>query len=191
MNGKDVINYELELATKSKTSESEELVTTLIGAPKKSSLKTNTSGIFSVLSEELCLYILHNMDLCTSRRMAQTCRFWCRLANDDLLFKFDARRRFSLDIKLHQVRLNHESEEKDWRNFYIRLDAAQTSWKGFAMDRATNVFKPYPMELVISQSSLNRRNLDNLEPHREKSFGGFCRWSSLRDSLTKVLISII
>ncbi|TPX35141.1 hypothetical protein SmJEL517_g02384 [Synchytrium microbalum] len=78
--------------------------------------------------------------------------------------------------------MHHESFERNWKQLYIRLDSGITGWKGYALDRATNGFKPYPMEVLITESGQSSVN----GIMKRDSFSGVCRWSTLRDSLTRL-----
>ncbi|KAI8807118.1 hypothetical protein BJ742DRAFT_854512 [Cladochytrium replicatum] len=189
-------------------------------SPARRTAKNNL-GIFARFSEDLCLYLLCHMDLTSSRRLAQTCHFWARVGNDDTLFRQLAHLHFGVDTSMHQVRLAYEGvEEQCWRDLYQRLDCMRTGFKGFALDRATNAFAPYPMELIINTSRTSvtvvqrgkgeSQPLDVLDAEfityqsgqrrrwslrgqkgqhnvniRRTDFDGCCRWSSLRNSLTR------
>lgn len=146
------------------------------------------AGQFSVLPAHVCLFLLKNFitHLPTAYSLSKTCKFWYTLFIDDSIFRQAAATRFHLDTAELQIRLLHESLETSWRDVYQRLDEGRTSWKGFAIDRATNNFLPYPMEIIIGKT---KRVLDkrNKQQHILKTdFDGMCRWESLRNSLTKV-----
>ncbi|TPX44204.1 hypothetical protein SeMB42_g04408 [Synchytrium endobioticum] len=154
----------------------------------------SSSGSFQVFSEELCMHMLSFLDPTSASIMGQTSKFWERLTEDDSLYRQRAKERFWLNVYDQTRRMYHESEERSWKDLYVRLDSGQTGWRGFALDRATNGFMPYPMELLIRGPSPERdmhesygdtSNITGMSVKQE-SFSGLCRWSTLRDSLTKL-----
>ncbi|KAJ3060249.1 hypothetical protein HK102_009598, partial [Quaeritorhiza haematococci] len=125
------------------------------------------------------------------------------MCRDDSFYRAACRFRFSLDPARHQTRLKYESIENSWRDLYMRLDSGQTCWKGHAFDRATNGFEPYEMELIVSDVACTilleqllsveefvrdsvMTPTDKLLLTRKTDMSGFCRWRTLRDSLTKM-----
>jgi hypothetical protein len=147
------------------------------------------AGQFSALPAHVCLHLMKCFitHLPTAYALSKTCKFWNALFNDDSIFRQAAAARFHLDTAELQIRLLHESLETSWKDVYQRLDEGRTSWKGFAIDRATNNFLPYPMEVIIGKTN---RTLDKRNKHQhilKTDFDGMCRWESLRNSLTKVI----
>jgi hypothetical protein len=164
------------------------------------------AGLFCFMSPELCLYMLKFMDVPTACEFGRTCHFWFRLCSDDSYFRFLSQQRFHVHApQSHQYRLRFESEEKSWRDLYMRLDGGMTTWRGLAMDRATNQFDPYPMQWIVSavtghsnESSLARpasqtsfQDMDASIPAaqsfkwRETRVDAVCRWVTIKDALTK------
>ena len=140
--------------------------------------------------------MLSFLDPTSASTLGQSSKFWNRLTEDDSLYRQRSKERFWVSVHDQTRRMYHESEERLWKDLYMRLDSGQTGWRGFALDRATNGFRPYPMELVITATSSASTdfkygsysgvgNITRMSLRRD-SFSGVCRWSSLRDSLTRL-----
>lgn len=162
------------------------------------------SGLFYFLPQDICVFMLLFMDIPSVNVLAQTCKFWEILSRDDVFYRVHCFQRFNIDLAIHKKRLSFESFETNWKELYVRLDSGMTSWKGFAMDRATNTFTPYPMELIVSNvdktiysmqmtrsasdASFQGVTQNQITPRiklREVPFDGVCRWKSVNDALTK------
>jgi hypothetical protein len=150
----------------------------------------HVESLFGKLSDELCLHIIKYLSLSDFQPLAMTCKRWARLTRDDEVFRELTIERFRVD-RGHQLRMGFESQERGWRDMFVRLDEGRTVWKGFALDSSTNVFLPYPMELIVSATAIQlvgkrSMNLMPAELWRKTEFEGFCRWSSLQNALTRV-----
>ncbi|KAJ3395342.1 hypothetical protein HDU92_005998 [Lobulomyces angularis] len=153
-------------------------------------------GAFQKLPEEVIIYLIqYHIPLSpTGFALMQVSKFWYQLYNSphSQIFKIAAKERFRLDQNIaNMYHLKCSSNEfltcNDWRNLYLRMDYGITVWQGFAIDRATNAFKPYPMEINIENAT---RSIEDTSRNGTKTlkteFEGSCRWKSLKNSLTKI-----
>ncbi|KAJ1554163.1 hypothetical protein HK096_004777 [Nowakowskiella sp. JEL0078] len=141
---------------------------------------------FKRLSVELCLHILRLLDPLTSAHLAQTCRHWYSITTDELLYLAYSRRFFNFK-RLHSPSLTNPSvtlPSESWKTVFQRLDDGRTTWIGFALDPATNNFRPYPLELHVN-STFKTVLIHESETTSTIHFDACCRWASLRDSLTR------
>jgi hypothetical protein len=155
-----------------------------------------------LLPGDLILYIFDFLPLPDLTRWLCSCkRVYC--CGSDILQQ-KTKERFRIDGPYHSIRLKHESIENCWLPFYQRLDQGFSGWRGFAFDPFTNLFEPYPMELVFQEAKQKRvkgivaeaigrevSTIRNLVDLRLVELEGFCRWRTLGDSLTKVGGSIV
>jgi len=111
-------------------------------------------AIHDVLTLDLCIYLTDFLDVRTLSRLGRTCRFWRELALDEMAWKHKVVSRFNVDPNWTAKRLRHEPFEQSWHALYTRLDLGNSSFKGFAIDRATNSFRPYPFEAITCNDRL-------------------------------------
>jgi hypothetical protein len=131
-------------------------------------------GRLCVLIEDVLLHLLSSAPITTTIALSKTCRFFYLLSKDDSIWRTHAKRRFNL--------LPNVLTDSSYRDLYIRLDSCSTCFNGFAIDRATNEFLPYPMEILIAETSFS----GNPKKGALKLMDARCRWPTLRDSLTRV-----
>ncbi|KAI9001986.1 hypothetical protein BC832DRAFT_593834 [Gaertneriomyces semiglobifer] len=93
--------------------------------------------------------------------------------------------RFALPLPhVHQHRLSFDPSENCWSQMYCRLSNLRTRWIGWALDRGTNGFRVYPMEIVIKSSWTEDWGSWSSGP--KTRFDGICRWKCVGDAMTRV-----
>ena len=141
------------------------------------------SQTFMKLPSEVLLHLLKNVDVVTLINLSLTCSYFNQLCNEnkETLFKLASIKRYCINPRQIEPYLRHSSTETSWKELYLRLNDGLTTWKGFAIDRATNNFQPYPMSICFKAAS-HRKRKDILSTE----VVGVCKWSTLRNSLTLV-----
>ncbi len=132
----------------------------------------DTNPLQDALTLDLALYLLDFLDPKSLVRLGATCRFWNVLSNDPMVWKHKVVARFKLDGHATATRLHFEApHEQTWQALFARLDSYNSSFKGFAIDRATNQFLPYPFELLTDNSPISnaRKDLTNRLLHITES----------------------
>ncbi|KAJ3128939.1 hypothetical protein HK098_003036 [Nowakowskiella sp. JEL0407] len=170
----------------------------MVNSPPLKPRSHNPASPFSKFSVELCRTLLRYLDPHSVVRLSQTSAIWNLIAFDDLLFEFFCRQYFHTSKFTLKKPISSGSA---WKSTFQRLDDARCTWNGYALDPATNNFLPYPMELTVNstfktvsflqQPASYNFNYSPGIPITTIHFDGHCRWSSLRDSLTRSAGTIV
>lgn len=158
-------------------------------------------GDFSKVPHEVLMYLLLTAEnILTPLQMGQTCRFFYTICKESKIWRTHVYKRWAITSpSLPPALLKQET----WRDRFIRFDACSSLFRGFALDRATNEFLPYPMEINIDCVSHSLANTQVSQPATNSPTGttfldrrgdrkgclqvdARCRWSTLRDSLTRI-----
>jgi hypothetical protein len=156
------------------------------------------------LSNDLIVHLFDLLDLISATRLSCCCKRLLQVGQSWNIYRQKTKSRFRIDVDYHDIRIQHEPFESNWKHFYTRLDNACCGWRGMALDPATNNFKPYPMEIVFQTArnsyitgflaeaiGVECSNVKGLRSIRHTELTGFCRWRSTFDSLTLVILIVI
>ncbi|KAI9090974.1 hypothetical protein DFS34DRAFT_597374 [Phlyctochytrium arcticum] len=139
------------------------------------------------LPHDVLFHLLQHVPPLSLHTFSATCRSVHRFieANMDALYRHYTTSHFGLSnpclTYYHTKRLAHESiQEQTWLDMYWRLTVCKTRWIGWAMDRATEDFNPYAMELIIRDVRASPLRTS------EMKVNGVCRWRAIGDALTSV-----
>ncbi|KAJ3009711.1 hypothetical protein HKX48_007787 [Thoreauomyces humboldtii] len=153
---------------------------------RTASTRTQLTGVFSPFQSiplDLVLTILHYMHPHSLHRLAQTSKALHSLITENLesLYRHRVLTWFRLQSqrRQHTYRMSYEGPmEQTWCDMFWRLSVCRTRWVGCALDRATNQFEPYPMELVVKNAVADGSHVVRIE--------GVCRWRTVGDAIIKM-----
>ncbi|TPX57099.1 hypothetical protein PhCBS80983_g04063 [Powellomyces hirtus] len=148
------------------------------------SLAPGHDNPFQRIPTDLLLTLLQHLPPSSLQRLAQTSSALHTVitTNMESLYRHRVLTLFRLQSqrRQHSYRMMFEGiQEQTWCDMYWRLSVCRTRWVGCALDRATNHFEPYPMELVIKNAATTRGS-------SSVRIDGVCRWRSVGDAVTKM-----